>query len=125
MALRERIWLLLKEDLPAETIATQLLVGHRTVTRLKKQMETTQSLAPLPRKHGPTSQCTPEIRAWLQEIVQNEPDLFEYEYVERLTAAHGLVIHRSTMGIWLRSLGITRKKKRFELRNRRPLVSKP
>jgi transposase len=69
-------------------------------------------------RHGPQSQVTPAIRAWIEQQMRRQPDLTLQELQQRLERGQELRLSVGWIWILLRRWGLRHKKNRSAPRSR-------
>lgn len=95
------------------------------VRRIRQQHRERGTLDPLPHAGGHPGRSEQDEAA-LRELTDADPDAYLYEVRDRLQKATGTRRGTSTIGRWLREMGITRKKRRPTPPSRRdPMSPRP
>ncbi len=96
-------------------LAQRFMVNASTVRDWMKLQRTTGSLKAKP--CGPRPQDVQPWQERLTLLLNEDNDATLKELVERLEERYGVKTSTSAVDRWLKKLGITRKKRRFTLRN--------
>lgn len=111
--LRLRLQRYIEEGLSGREAARRLMISPATGVRLAGRVRRGETL--VPRKCGRPvgwGKLGP-YRAFLQELVEQDPDITMSELQSALKDAEGVVVHESSLSRALRRLGFTYKKSRW------------
>lgn len=75
-----------------------------------QQLETGRKERPVQSQHGPVSRVSPSVQRQLQTALRQQPDLTLAELQQRIEQGSQVRISRSLIWLWLRRLGLRRKK---------------
>lgn len=107
---RERALAAIDAGRSVADVATFYQNSPSTIRRWIRQRERTGSWRTRPRSGRPCNLATTQEGALIAQVTAH-PDATLAEHCERWTDHTGVTVSVSTMGRWLRRLGITRKKR--------------
>lgn len=96
----------------ASAVAARFDVSVRTVHRLRRLVRATGATEPRAHAGGRTPHLTPSDRPFFEACLREDVSMTQAEMATRFVTATGRTVTRQTVQIYLRRLGITRKKKR-------------
>lgn len=108
--LRERAVRLVEQGHTHSASARRLCVSIKFVNDMVRLKRETGSLAPK-RQGNPGRGKLTGVTEWVQTRLTARPDLTIDELAAELAAAHGLAVHRSSVGRLLHRLGLSHKKR--------------
>lgn len=108
--LRERAVRLVEQGHTHSASARRLCVSIKFVNDMVRLKRETGSLAPK-RQGNPGRGKLTGVTDWVQTRLTARPDLTIDELAAELAAAHGLAVHRSSVGRLLHRLGLSHKKR--------------
>ena len=110
---RCRFQRLIEEGLSGRAAARRLLISAATGVRLAAKVRRGESLVPMKCGRPPGQGKLTAHRAFLLELVDQDPDITLYELRDALREAEGVRVHHSAIARLLRRLGFTYKKSRW------------
>jgi transposase len=115
--LRRRFQLCIEEGLSGREAARRLRISAATGGRLAQKVRRGESLAPAKCGRPPGLGKIGAFRAFLVELVTQDPDITLHELRDALTEAEGVKVHHSAIGRALASLGFSYKKNHWSRTN--------
>lgn len=115
--IRTRFQRYIEEGMSGREAARRLLISPATASRLVQRLRDGRGLVPLkcgrPDGWGPIS----AHKAFLVELVEQDPDITMVELQAALMDAEGVDVHPTSLSRALRQFGYTFKKKRWQRTN--------
>lgn len=111
MALRQRVVAFVEEGHSHRAAAAQFRVSVKFVNDMVILKRKTGGLEPRTQGHGGGHGKLVVVRNWIEARIAEKPDLTLNDLVAELAARHGMTIHRVSVWRFLRSLGLTHKKR--------------
>ena len=99
-------------------LAEVFAVSARTVSRYLLLNRTTGALRPRPRRYGPRRRLTVRDLRVVRTMLREKNDRTDAEFARLLEQRTGVKVSARTINRTWQRLGVSRKKKRFALRNR-------
>lgn len=112
-ALRARFQRLIEEGLSGRGSALRLKLSPATGARWARQVRTRGHAAPAPQGRPRGQGKLAPYRAFLEELVAQDPDITLFELRDALAEAEGVQVHHSSIANLLSRLGFTYKKSRW------------
>jgi transposase len=92
-------------------LATRFRVSWGYSKKIRgQQLRTGQKARPVQAQHGPVSRVTATVQQQLRAALRQQPDLTLGELQQRMQQATGVRLSKSLVWLWLRRLGLARKK---------------
>lgn len=113
LALRPRFQRYLEEGLTGRAAALRLKVSPATGARWARQVRTRGHAAPAPQGVPRGRGKLAPHRAFLEELIAQDPDITLFELRDALAEAEGVRVHHSSIANLLARLGFTYKKNRW------------
>lgn len=111
MALRQRVVAFVEEGHSHRAAATRFRVSVKFVNDMVILKRETGGLAPRTQGNGGGHGKLVAVRHWIEARIAGKPDLTLNDLVAELADHHGMTIHRVTVWRFLRSRGLTHKKR--------------
>lgn len=108
--LRERAVRLVEQGTTHTEAARRLCVSIKFVNDMVRLKRETGSLAPKPQGNPGRGKLT-GVKGWVERRIEAQLDRTIDELTVELAAAHGLKVHRSSVGRLLSRLGLSHKKR--------------
>ncbi len=100
-----------RENISQPAVAERFGVSYDYVKKIRQQQLKTKKMERTPQsRHGPVSRVTVELQKQMQAEVGRQPDVTLRELEERIQKAKGVSLSPSLLGLWLKRLGLRRKK---------------
>ena len=107
--LRSRVVGFVEEGHGHREAARHFRVSPKFVNDMVKLKRESGGLAPLPQGRSGGGKLAP-FADWLRDRLAGKPDLTLDEISAAFQLAHGLCVHRGSVGRWLHRLGLSHKK---------------
>lgn len=111
--LRRRFQRYVEDGLSGREAARRLMISAATGSRLAGKVRRGESLAPAKCGRPPGVGKLTAHRAFLVELVDQDPDITLFELRDALADAEGVRVHHSAIARLLRRLGFSYKKNRW------------
>jgi len=112
-ALRTRFRKYIEEGLSGRAAAARLRVSPATGARWARQIRTRGHADPAVQGRPPGSGKLSPHRAFMEELVAQDPDITLFELRDALAEAEGVEVHHSSIARLLTRLGFTYKRSRW------------